>query len=406
MALTDTFTKNVKHSGAPNGDKHADAGGMYLLVKKAGKYWRMDYTHALKRKTLALGVYPAVRLAKARARRDKARELLAEGIDPNAAKKADRQALAANAANTFEAVAREWLAKTAKDRAATTTDKLTAWLEKDVIPFIGKQPIATMKALDVLNALRVMETRGALDSVQRVKQVCGQVFRYAVATGRAERDVTQDLKGSLAKAISTNRPAITDPQKAGDLMRAIFAYTGHPYTQAALKLSALVMLRPGELRAAQWAEIDLDGAQWCIPGERLLKRKLVSHVVPLSRQSIEILKSLQPLSGADRYVFPSTRGGGRSMSENTVNDALKAMGYQGIHCAHGFRAMARTIMDEVLSQRVDLLEHQLHHEVKDALGNAYNRTAHLPARAAMMQTWGDYLDRLRLGADVIQIKAA
>jgi hypothetical protein len=240
MALTDTFVKNTKPTGAPAGDKHRDGGGMYLLINAGGKYWRMDYRFADKRKTLALGVYPAVSLAKARQRREKARELLADGIDPNAAKQEQKQATAAAAANTFEIVAREWLAKTAADRMASTTTKVTTWLEKDVIPYIGTMPMSSIGPRDVLGALRHMEGRGALDSVQRVKQICGQVFRYAVATGSAERDVTQDLKGALAKPTAGHFAAITEPKRAGDLMRSIFDYQGHPYTVAALKLSPLV----------------------------------------------------------------------------------------------------------------------------------------------------------------------
>ena len=403
MALTDTFIKQVKHSGAPAGDRYADGGNMYLLVKAAGKYWRQDYTHADKRKTLALGVYPAVSLAKARQRRDKARELLADGIDPNAAKQEEKQATAAAAANTFEAVAREWLAKTAADRMASTHTKVTTWLQKDVIPFIGTMPISTIGPRDVLGALRHMEGRGALDSVQRVKQICGQVFRYAVATGSAERDVTQDLKGALAKPTAGHFAAITDPKQAGDLMRSIFAYSGHPYTVAALKLSPLVFVRPGELRTAEWAEIDLDAAEWRIPGSKMKMK--VDHLVPLSTQAVDILRSVQPLTGHGKYVFPGLRTGERPMSENTINAALRGMGYaENVHSAHGFRAMARTIMDEVLDQRVDLIEHQLAHAVKDANGWAYNRTAHLPARRVMMQTWADYLDKLRIGADVIQLR--
>jgi integrase len=403
MALTDTFVKNTKHTGRPAGDKYADGGGMYLLVNAGGKYWRMDYRFAEKRKTLALGVYPAVSLAKARQRREAARELLAEGIDPNLAKQEEKAMKMAAAANTFELVAREWLTKSAGERMASTHSKVTTWLEKDVFPYIGKMPMSEIGPRHVLAGLRHMEARGALDSVQRVKQICGQVFRYAVATGHAERDVTQDLKGAFKKRSPKNRPAITDPTQAGMLMRNIFAYTGHPYTIAALKLSALVMLRPGELRKAEWSEIDFEAAEWRIPGSKLLKRKNVDHVVPLSRQAIDILRSVQPISGRGRYVFPSTRAGGRPMSENTVNDALKAMGYGGIHCAHGFRAMARTIMDEVLGERMDFIEHQLHHAVKDANGTAYNRTAHLPARKAMMQRWADYLDKLKLGVDVTQM---
>jgi len=347
-----------------------------------------------------------VGLAKARKRRDAARELLADGVDPNTAKKEEKAVKLAASANTFEIVAREWLKKSANDRMTSTQAKVTTWLVKDVFPDIGKMPISAIGPRDVLAALRHMEGRGALDSVQRVKQICGQVFRYAVAIGSAERDVTQDLKGALTKPVHKNRPAITDPKLAGDLMRGIFAYSGHPYTVAALKLSSLAMLRPGELRKAEWSEIDFEAAEWRISGAKLLKRKNVDHVVPLSNQAIEILRSVHPLTGHGQYVFPSLRGSGRPMSENTVNDALKAMGYKDIHCAHGFRAMARTIMDEVLEERVDLLEHQLHHAVKDANGTAYNRTAHLPARKAMMQRWADYLDKLRIGAEVIPLRGA
>jgi integrase len=400
MALADTFVKQTKLVG-----KHFDGGGMYLHVKPAGKYWRMDYRFGGKAKTLALGTYPEVSLLKARQRRDKARELLADGIDPSTAKKEDKATKLAASANTFELVAREWLAKTKADRADSTQGKVTTWLEKDVFPYIGKMPISTIGPRDVLAGLRHMEGRGALDSVQRVKQICGQVFRYAVASGSAERDVTQDLKGALAKHAPENFAAITEPKQAGELMRSIYAYTGHPYTVAALKLSPLVFVRPGELRTAEWAEIDLDGAEWRIPGSKMKMK--VDHIVPLSTQAVEILRSIQPLTGHGKYVFPGLRTGERPMSENTINGALRGMGYaQDVHTAHGFRAMARTIMDEVLNQRVDLIEHQLAHQVKDVLGTAYNRTKHLPERRAMMQVWADYLDKLRIGADVIAFRAA
>jgi integrase len=405
MALTDTFVRQVKHTGKPAGDKHTDGGGMYLLVKGGGKYWRMDYAYARKRKTLALGVYPDVSLAQARARRDAARKLLADGIDPGAAKRQEKLDRVDAAANTFEAIAREWLQKTAADRMASTQGKVTTWLEKDVFPYIGKIPISTIGPRDVLAALRFMEARGALDSVQRVKQICGMVFRYAVACGSAERDVTQDLRGALTKAVAGNHAAITEPKKLGDLMRSIFAYTGHPGTVAALKLAPLLFVRPGELRTAEWAEIDLDAAEWRIPGVKM-KMKM-DHIVPLSTQAVEILRSLQPISGHGRYVFPSLRTGERPMSENTLTAALRGMGYAGdVHTAHGFRATARTVMDEVLNERVDLIEHQLSHAVKDANGRAYNRTAHLPARREMMQRWADYLDKLRIGADVIPLRTA
>ena len=405
MALTDTFVKQVKHSGKPTGDKYSDGGGMYLLVKAVGKYWRMDYCHAEKRKTLALGVYHEVTLLKARKRRDKARELLADGVDPGAAKQEEKAAKVAAAANTFEVVAREWLIKTAAERMASTHTKVTTWLDKDVFPHIGKMAISTIGPRDVLAALRHMEGRGALDSVQRVKQICGQVFRYAVASGSAERDVTLDLKGALAKAVPGNFAAITEPKQAGALLRSIFAYAGHPYTVAALKLSPLVFVRPGELRTAEWAELDLDASEWRIPASKMKMR--VDHLVPLSTQAVEILRSVQPLTGHGRFVFPGLRTSERPMSENTINGALRGMGYaEDAHTAHGFRAMARTIMDEVLNERVDLIEHQLAHAVKDPNGRAYNRTSHLPARRVMMQNWANYLDKLRLGADVIQLKKA
>jgi len=405
VALTDTFIKNAKPNDTGAGVKHTDGGGMYLLIKSAGKYWRMGYRFAGKQKTLALGVYPAVSLAKARQRREAARELLAEGIDPSAAKSQEKQARAAAAVNTFEAVAREWLMKTATERMATTQSKITTWLEKDVIPYIGKMPIADVGPRDVLAALRKMEARGALDSVQRVKQICGQVFRYAVATGSAERDVTQDLKGALAKATPGNFAAITEPIKAGELMRSIFDYSGHHCTVAALKLSPLLFVRPGELRTAQWTEIDLDAAEWRIPGIKMKMK--TDHIVPLCTQAVAILIDLQAITGHGKFVFPSIRTGERPMSENTINAALRGMGYAAdVHSAHGFRAMARTIMDEVLGERVDLIEHQLAHAVKDPNGRAYNRTAHLPARRLMMQRWGDYLDKQRTGADVIPLRGA
>ena len=404
MALTDTFVRNIKPTSAPAGDKHSDGQGLYLHVKQAGKYWRMNYRFGGKQKTLALGVYPDVSLADARERRNKARKLLANDIDPGVAKREAKQAKADAAANTFEAVARDWLDKTAAKRAAITQLKVKTWLEKDAFPFIGNMPISTIGPRDVLDkVVRKLEARGAIDTAHRLKQLCGQVFRYAVVTGLAERDVTADLRDALTAKTKVHHPAITEPKLVGDLMRSIFAYTGHPCTVAALKLSPLVFVRPGELRTAEWAEIDLDAAEWRIPGAKMKMK--ADHIVPLSTQAVDILRSVQPISGHGRYVFPSLRTGERPMSENTVNGALRALGYSAeVHTGHGFRATARTIMDEVLNERVDLIEHQLAHAVKDANGRAYNRTAHLPARREMMQRWADYLDKLRMGADVIPLR--
>jgi integrase len=394
MALGDTFVRQVKHSGKPSGDKYTDGGGMYLLVGPAGKYWRMDYRFDGKRRTLALGVYPEVSLAKARQRRERAREQLADDIDPGVAKREEQRAKADAAANTFEAVSREWLEKTANKRVAVTQAKVTNWLEKDVFPFIGKLPISTIRAKDVLDKVaRRMEARGIHESAHRIVQICSQVFRYAVAVGLVERDVTVDLRGALVSVDKTSYAAITDPKQVGQLMRSIRSYEGHPTVQAALQLSPLVFVRPGELRAAEWSEMDLEAGEWRIPGPRMKMK--VEHLVPLSRQAVRILRELQPISGHGRYVFPSIRTGERCMSENTVNAALRGMGYaKEVMTAHGFRATARTIMDEVLGERPDLIEHQLAHTVKDPNGRAYNRTAHLPARREMMQRWADYLDEL------------
>ena len=407
MALNDSFIKNsTKHSGKAAGDKHTDGGGMYLLVTAAGKYWRINYRFNEKRKTLALGVYPTVSLAEARKRREKARELLSKGIDPNAAKREEKQVKADLAANTFELVARAWLKKTAVTRKEVTQSRITTLLEHDVFPYIGILPINMLGPRDVLNkALRKIEARGSIDTAHRAKQICGRIFRYAVAIGLAERDVTSDLRGALAEIPKSHFAAITEPKQAGELMRSIFGYTGHPSTVGALKLAPLVFVRPGELRKAEWVEIDLEGAEWRIPGAKM--KMGVDHIVPLSTQAVEILRSVHPITGHGRFVFPSLRSDERPMSENTINGALRAMGYsKDTHTAHGFRAMARTILDEVLGERVDYIEHQLAHTVKDPNGRAYNRTAHLPARRKMMQRWSDYLDKLRKGAEIIEFRTA
>jgi integrase len=407
MALNDTFIKNsTKHSGKPAGVKYTDGGGMYLLVTAAGKYWRMNYRFDEKRKTLALGVYPIVTLADARKRREKAREQLAKGIDPNAAKREEKQVKADLAANTFELAARAWLKKTAVTRKEITQSRITTLLEHDVFPYIGGLPINTLGPRDVLNkVLRKIEARGSIDTAHRAKQICGRIFRYGVAVGLAERDVTSDLRGALAEIPKSHFAAITEPKQAGELMRSIYGYTGHPSTVGALKLAPLVFVRPGELRKAEWAEIDLEGEEWRIPGAKM--KMGVDHIVPLSTQALAILRGVHSITGHGRYVFPSLRSEDRPMSENTLNAALRGMGYsKDIHTAHGFRAMARTILDEVLGERVDYIEHQLAHTVKDPNGRAYNRTAHLPARKIMMQRWADYLDQLRMGAVVIAFKAA
>ncbi len=405
MPLADTFVRQAKPSGKASGDSYADGGGMYLLVKPSGKYWRMDYRYLDKRKTLALGVYPAVTLAQARKRRDEAKAQLADGIDPSTAKRAEKLAQKAVAGNTFQKVAEEWLKATAADRKEITQNKLQTWLKKDIFPSIGALPITAIGPRDVLAVARKMEERGVRDSAKRLVQICGQVFRYAVAEGSAERDVTQDLKGALQKAEKSHYAAITDPALLAPLLRALDGHSGHIYCRAALRLTPLVFVRPGELRTGEWAEIDFDKAEWRIPGSKMKMDN--DHIVPLSSQALAILQELRPITGHGQYIFPSIRTGERPMSENTVNAALRGMGYDNtIQTAHGFRATARTIMDEVLGERVDLIEHQLAHAVKDANGRAYNRTAHLPARKEMMQRWSDYLDKLKRGAEIIAFKQA
>lgn len=405
MPLADTFVRQVKPSGKTAGDSYADGGGMYLLVKPSGKYWRMDYRFAGKRKTLALGVYPAVTLAQARKRRDEAKAQLADGTDPSLTKREEKLVRKAIAGNTFEKVAEQWLKATEADRKEITQQKLQTWLKKDIFPSIGKLPITTIGPRDVLAVARKMEERGVRDSAKRLVQICGQVFRYAVAEGSAERDVTQDLKGALQKAEKRHYAAITEPSLLAPLLRAIDGYSGHIYSRTALRLTPLLFVRPGELRTAEWSEIDFEAAEWRIPGAKM--KMANDHIVPLSKQAIALLREVHPISGHGKYVFPSIRTGERPMSENTVSAALRAIGYdRDTQTAHGFRATARTIMDEVLGERVDLIEHQLAHTVKDANGRAYNRTAHLPARREMMQRWSDYLDKLKRGAEVIQFKQA
>lgn len=393
MALTDTFVRFAKAS-KPSGDKHYDGGGLYIHVKPQGKYWRLDYRYLNKRKTMALGTYPEVALVKARKRRDDARVLLADGIDPAEARREEREAKLIAASHTFESVALKWLAMQAKMRAASTQDKVRAWLEHDVFPHIGKRPISAIKPRDVLAVAQKVEAREAYDSAHRIKQMCGQIFRYAVALDLVQRDVTADLRGALAVIPRSHHAALTEPKDVAALMRAIHGYDGYPVAKAALKLAPLLFVRPGELRAAEWSEIDLDGAEWRIPAVRM--KMNIEHIVPLSRQAVEILRKLYPATGDGRYVFPSLRTANECMSENTVNAALRGLGYgKEEMTGHGFRAMARTMLDEVLGERVDLIEHQLAHAVKDPNGRAYNRTKHLPARREMMQRWADYLDKLR-----------
>lgn len=402
--LTDTAIRKAKPGAKPA--KLADGGGLYLLLRPdGGRWWRWDYRRPVtgKRNTLSLGTYPETGLAEARARHADARKALAAGIDPGEQRKAEKAAGLERAGNSFEVVAREWLAK--QTWVAGYRDKVDAWLVNDVFPYIGGKPVAEVTAPDFLRVARRIEERGAVESAHRILQNCGQVMRYAIATGRADRNPVADLKGALTTAEGRHHAAITDPLALGGLLRAIEGYSGDPVTRAALKLSGLLFVRPGELRHAEWPEIDLDKAEWNIPADKMKMRQ--PHLVPLCEQAVAILRELHALTGRGQYVFPGARSPRRPMSNNAINAALRRMGYDtDTMTAHGFRATARTLLDEVLGYRPDYIEHQLAHAVKDPNGRAYNRTAHLAERRKMMQGWADYLDNLRTGGNVVAIRKA
>lgn len=399
MPLTDTAIRNARPKKRPV--RLFDGGGLYLeIAPSGGKWWRLKYRFDGKEKRLSLGVYPDVSLRNARARRETARKQVAEGIDPSENRKAVKQARADSLGNTFEVVAREWVAKQSSKWSGVYGERVLARLEKDVFPWIGKTPVAEIKAPQLLSVLRRIEGRGALELAYRALQYCGQTFRYAIVTGRAEYNICTDLRGALTPIKSNHRAAITEPKAVGELLRAIDGYQGYLVTKAALRLAPLVFVRPGELRQAEWKEIDFDRAEWNIPAERMKMRE--PHLVPLSRQAVEILKEVRALTGNGRYVFPSARTIARPMSNNAVLAALRRLGYtKDEMTGHGFRAMARTILDEVLGVRPDFIEHQLAHAVRDPNGRAYNRTTHLPERRKMMQQWADYLDDLKSGAKVL-----
>jgi len=402
MPLTDTAIRTTKPADKPI--KLFDERGLLLLVAPSGgKWWRFRYRFDGKHKSLSMGVYPDVSLAKARERRDEARKLLADGIDPSKNRKAQKAARADRNANSFEVVAREWFAKFKPNWVEAHSDKVIRRLERDVFPWIGGDPIAEVRAPDLLACLRRVESRGTVETAHRALQSCGQIFRYAVATGRAERDPSGDLRGALSTVKGTHLASIIEPTAVGGLLRACDDYQGSFVTKCALRLAPLVFVRPGELRKAEWMEIDLERAEWNIPAERMKMRE--PHLVPLSTQAVAILRELQALTGGRRYVFPGARTNGRPMSDNAILAALRRMGFAKDEMSgHGFRAMARTILDEVLGVRPDFIEHQLAHAVRDPNGRAYNRTAHLTERRKMMQQWADYLDKVKTGADVIPLR--
>lgn len=406
MPLTDVKVRNAKTQAKPY--KLADEKGLYLLVvTTGGKLWRMDYRFAGKRKTIALGAYPDVKLAAARDKRDEARTLLAAGVDPSENRKVQAAAKVALAANSFEVVAREWFAKMKPEWVESHAGKIIARLENDVFPWVGQKPIAEIGAVELLTTLKRISERGAKDTAKRAQQDCGSVFRYAIQTGRASYNPIPDLRGALPTAIGGNFAAITDPVKVGELLRAIDGFQGTFVVKCALRLSPFLFVRPGELRQAKWADFDLDKAEWKFLVSKVKKtEEPKTHLVPLAPQVVAILRELHALTGTGEFVFPGARSNGRAMSEAAVNAALRRLGYDTKTeiTGHGFRAMARTILHEVHAIAPEVIEHQLAHKVPDALGSAYNRTKFIDQRRAMMKTWADYLDKLKAGAEIIQIQ--
>lgn len=400
MSLTNVAIRNSKPDTKPY--KMSDEKGLYLQVTSTGKYWRMNYRFAGKQKTLAFGVYPDVSLAEAREKRDEARKLLANDTDPSLVKAVKKQAKYEASENTFEAVAQEWYAKKLPTWAPATAIKVKRYLEKDLYPWLGRRPIGEVGAPDLLMTIRRVESRGALELAHRIREYAGQVFRYAVATGRAERDPSGDLRGALPPVKTKHHASITEPKQIGELLRAINGYSGSFITKCALQLAPLTFVRPGELRHAEWTEIDLDAAEWRIPGAKMKMKD--RHIVPLSRQAVEVLESIHPLTGSGRYVFPGLRTYDRPMSENTINAALRRLGFEKDEMTgHGFRSMASTLLHEQ-GWPHEAIERQLAHAERNSVSAAYNYAEHLAKRREMMQHWADYLDELKAGAKVISFK--
>ena len=399
--LNDTRVRNAKRADRPI--KLSDAGGLHLLIQPNGsKLWRLAYRFGGKQKTLAIGVYPTVTLKHAREKRDEAKRLLADNIDPSTQRRLEK--LTAASGNTFRAVAEEVLVKLEREGRTDVTLAKKRWLLDFAYPAIGERPIGEITAPEVLAVLRKVEARGRYETARRLRSTCGMVFRYAIATGRAERDPSVDLRGALTAPKVIHRAAIVDPAGIGALLRAIEDYDGLPLTKAALKLAPLVFVRPGELRKAEWAEFDLEHAEWRIPAARMKMRR--PHRVPLSKQSLAIIHDLQAISGGGRLLFPSVRSISRPMSENTLNAALRRLGYSaGQMTAHGFKGMASTRLNEMGSWNPDAIERQLAHQESDDVRRAYMHAAeYWPERVKMMQAWADYLDDLRDAGKVIQLR--
>ena len=403
-----------------------DGGGLTLIVRPDGVgWWRLRYFQDTRENRLSLGTYPVISLATARVRRDEARQLLAAGKDPSEERKQDKAVRVKKreaevleesglpGPGSFEFVAREWLAKVHRIKvSAGHADRTQIRLEQDAFSWIGRRPVGQIEPPELLSVIRKVEARGAIETAHRLKDACGQVFRYAIATGECSRNPAADLRDALQPLVARHLAAIIEPKAVGKLLRDIAAYQGSAVTRAALRLSALLLLRPGELRHMEWAWVDLDAATLTVPAEVMKRNKADKlggppHVVPLATQAVEILRELQPLTEYSLFVFPALTTKMRCMSENTVRSALRRLGYGNEEMtAHGFRATARTLIAERLGVAGEIIEAQLAHAVGDALGRAYNRTQFLEQRVTMMQDWANYLDQLKVGAEVIPIKAA
>jgi integrase len=389
--LTDKAIRALKPTEKPY--KASDSLGLYLLIQPTGsRLWRFKYRFGGKEKLAALGAYPEVGLADARARRDELRRLHGSGVDPVAHRKATRVAQVAATENSLELVALEWFEKKSPGWVPKHSIKIIERLRRDIFPWLGSRPVAEVTAPEVLAVLRRIEARGAIETAHRALGDISAIFRYAVATARVLSDPCRDLRGALAPRRKRHLAAITDPTKIPDLLRVMDGYQGGLVVRCALRLAPLVFVRPGELRSARWADIDLEAANWCFSASKTGQ----GHIVPLSTQAVAILRELQPLTGHRELVFPGARSPQRPMSENTVNAALRSLGIErDAMCGHGFRAMARTVLEEHLKFPAHLIEAQLAHAVRDANGRAYNRTTHIDERRRMMQKWADYLYALR-----------
>ncbi len=401
MPLTDITVRNAKPT--EKSQKLSDGGGLYLLVHTNGsKYWRLKYRFVGKEKLLSIGIYPQVSLSDARVRRDDAKKLLANSQDPSEVKQTLKTEAKLEAANTFESVAREWLGKKAAKQVDKTRNRNLRILELNIFKHIGKTPINKVTSKALLLALHKMEQRGITDSAHRALQICGEVFRYAIATERAQADLSLVLKGALSPVREKHHASITDAKGVADLLRSTYVYDGSFLTKQALKLAPLVFVRPGELRNAEWSEIDLEAGEWRIAAHKM-KMKAV-HIIPLAKQAVQIFKEIKAINGDGKYVFPGLRSTDRPMSENTVNAALRRLGFEkGEMTGHGFRSMASTILHEH-GWPHEAIERQLAHAERNKVSAAYNYAEHLPKRREMMQSWADYLDALRLGVNVVNIK--